>query len=161
MVSKSPQKYFYFLPSLWSRKVLAGGGHKSDFEMLECPGSSYTPAGTRVLHNGRCFLYPRLPATMTTIPQHPNASTSQPINKASLTTSSPLKQIRPGLGAVATKHSFQDKHTRCHIFPHRMCLHFRFSEALLPVVIFHDNRDSSLSSVFLLPAERGKNVFYL
>lgn len=47
MVLKSSQKYFYSLPSLLSRKVLAGGVHKSDFEMLECPGSYYTPAQER------------------------------------------------------------------------------------------------------------------
>lgn len=76
MVLKSAQKCFSSLPSLLSRDVLAGGGDKSDFEMLGCPGSYYTRAGTRLLHNGRCFLQPRLPETMSTIPQHPNASTS-------------------------------------------------------------------------------------
>lgn len=96
-----------------------------------------------------------------TTPQRQQQSTHQQSLPA-LTTSSPLKQIRPGLGAVSTKRSFQEKHTRCHIFPHRMCLHFRFSEALLPIVIFHDNGDSSLSAVcilVLLPALKKKNFF--
>lgn len=87
--------------------------------------------------------YPELTGTMTTIPQSPapapvNPSTKPPSTDHIL----PVEQDKtwPG-GRLYTMLSFQEKHTCCHIFPHRMCLNFIFcSEA---VVIFHYNGDGA------------------
>lgn len=46
-------------------------------------------------------------------------------------------------GSLYKMISFQEKNTCCHIFPHRMCLHFRIFSVL--VVIFHYNGDRARS----------------
>lgn len=123
-----------------------GEYHKTDFETLMCPGSYYTPHRSRgFLHNPRRFL-PKAHRNNDhhpTKPQHQHQSTHQQSLPA-LTTSSPLKQIRPRPeGSIYTLLCFQEKHTCCHIFPHRMCLNFMFCSAL--VVIFYYNGDSAKS----------------
>lgn len=117
MVLKSSQKYFYSLPSLLGGKVLAGGVHKSDFETLECPGSYYTPAQEHAF----CItpdVFPqasRSNAHHPTTPQRQHQSTHQQ-SLLALTTSSPLQQIRPGLGGSSYVTLFSGKNTLAAIF---------------------------------------------
>lgn len=130
---------------------------RTSLRCSSAPGSCYTPAH---LHNARCLTQPRLPETMAAIPQQPK---SAPVNPSTRPPSTdhilPAEADKARHGGSIYKTLFSEKkHTRCHIFPHRMCLHFRFSEALLPVVIFRDNGDSPCCR-FTACAEGKQNVY--